>query len=215
MIPQLTETVAAPRQALTVLQRRRKLVIAALALVLLGTLPLIQSVAKVQMSLHEGIELGGIGLIAVAIFGRAWCTLYIGGRKAQQLTDRGPYSISRNPLYVFSFIGAAGVGAQTGSLVISAIFVLGAVAVFLPVILREERALAQLFGPQFERYQARVPRFGPRFSAWRDMDAIEVRPKLLWRTLRDGLAFFLAVPLFEFFDWLQVSGIVHPLVHLP
>lgn len=215
MIPQLTQTIAAPRQALTLLQRRRKVIIAALAVVLLGALPMIQSLAKVQMSTHELVEAAGMLLIAIAIFGRAWCTLYIGGRKAQQLTDTGPYSISRNPLYVFSFIGAAGVGAQTGSIVMSMVFVLGAVAVFLPVILREERALAELFGDTFAEYQARVPRFGPRFATWKDQETIAVRPKLLWRTLRDGMVFFLAVPLMELFDWLQVNGMIHPFIHLP
>ncbi|WP_336082159.1 methyltransferase family protein [Thalassospira sp. CH_XMU1448-2] len=215
MLHHSTGTVSAPRQALSLLQRRRKLVIAGLAILLLGTLPLVQSLAKVQMSTHELVEVIGICLIVLAILGRGWCTLYIGGRKARQLTDTGPYSISRNPLYVFSFIGAAGIGAQTGSLVISLVFVLGAIAVFLPVTLREERALAQLFGPKFDAYRARVPRFGPRFSTWKDMDALEVRPKLLWRTLRDGLVFFLAVPLFELFDWLQVNGIIHPFIHLP
>lgn len=215
MIPPSIEPAVAPRQALTVLQRRRKLVIASLACVLIGILPLIQSLATVEMTIHELVEVAGLVLIAIAILGRGWCTLYIGGRKAQQLTDTGPYSVSRNPLYVFSFIGAAGVGAQTGSLVISALFVLGALAVFLPVILREERALAELFGKQFDAYKARVPRFGPRFSVWKDMETIEIRPKLLWRTLRDGLVFLLAVPLFELFDWLQVSGIIDPLVYLP
>ena len=55
----------------------------------------------------------------VCIVGRAWCSLYIGGRKKAEIVDRGPYSISRNPLYVFSFMGAFGVGAQTGSVTLA------------------------------------------------------------------------------------------------
>ncbi|MEG0818380.1 MAG: isoprenylcysteine carboxylmethyltransferase family protein, partial [Brevundimonas sp.] len=66
--------------------------------------------------LHEGLEAFGLALIAVCIVGRAWCSLYIGGRKKAEIVNRGPYSISRNPLYIFSFMGAFGVGAQTGSL---------------------------------------------------------------------------------------------------
>lgn len=210
-----SSTTAAPRRALTDLQRRRKLAISCLSVLMIGALPLIQSNAAVGMFTHEAVETAGVLLIAIAILGRGWCTLYIGGRKAQELTDSGPYSLSRNPLYVFSFIGAAGIGAQTGSLLMTLLFVLVAIAVFLPVILREERALAEIFGNAFVAYQADVPRFGPRFSAWQDMETLNIRPKLLWRTLCDGLVFLMVVPLFELIDWLQVSGIVHPIVHLP
>ena len=51
---------------------------------------------------HEWIEMAGIMLILVAILGRIWCTLYIGGRKCAEVVDSGPYSVIRNPLYVFS-----------------------------------------------------------------------------------------------------------------
>ena len=100
-----SSTAAAPRKALTDLQRRRKLAISCLSVLMIGALPLIQSNAAVGMFTHEAVETAGVLLIAIAILGRAWCTLYIGGRKAQELTDSGPYSLSRNPLYVFSFIG--------------------------------------------------------------------------------------------------------------
>lgn len=210
-----SESAIASRSALTKLQRRRKLVITLLALIVLFALPLTHSLVSGPLALHEWVEVTGLGLIAIAILGRGWCTLYIGGRKAQALTDVGPYSISRNPLYLFSFIGAAGIGAQTGSIVISLFFVAGAVGIFLPVILREERALEELFGAPFNRYKERVPRFGPAFARWKDADTIEVRPKLVWRTLRDGLVFLMFVPLFEAIDWLQAEGFIHPLIHLP
>ncbi|BDW87979.1 methyltransferase family protein [Thalassospira tepidiphila] len=210
-----SNTIATPRQDLRRVQRRRKLAIAGIALLVLCALPLMQSLAQVEMFTHETVETGGIVLILMAIFGRAWCTLYIGGRKARDLTDTGPYSISRNPLYMFSFIGAVGIGAQTGSLLIALLFGVGAFGVFLPVILREERALETLFGASFDDYKARVPRFGPRFGAWRDAEILEVRPHLLWRTLRDGLVFLMVIPIFELIDRLQISGLVDPLVYLP
>jgi protein-S-isoprenylcysteine O-methyltransferase Ste14 len=65
---------------------------------------------------HEVIEWIGIALIVFCIIGRTWTSLYIGGRKNNKLVQYGPYSISRNPLYLFTFIGAAGMGAQLGSL---------------------------------------------------------------------------------------------------
>ena len=210
-----SNAITTPRQDLRRVQRHRKLAIAGIALAVLCALPLMQSLAKVQMFTHESVEIGGIVLIILAIFGRAWCTLYIGGRKALDLTDTGPYSISRNPLYMFSFIGAIGIGAQTGSLLVALLFGIGAFAIFLPVVLREERALQTLFGKPFEDYKARVPRFGPRFGAWQDAEILEVRPHLLWRTLRDGLVFLMVIPIFELIDRLQVGGLIDPLVYLP
>ncbi len=45
--------------------------------------------------------------------------LRIGGRKILELVTDGPYSIMRNPLYVFSVIRVAGIGAQAGSVTIA------------------------------------------------------------------------------------------------
>ncbi len=108
---------------------------------------------------HEGLETVGIAAIVLCIVGRAWCSLYIGGRKKAEIVDRGPYSVTRNPLYVFSFIGAFGMGAQTGSATIAGLFVLIAVLVFAATVKREEDWLAGAFGAVYAAYVARTPRF--------------------------------------------------------
>ena len=164
---------------------------------------------------HEGVEAVGLALIAICIVGRAWCSLYIGGRKKAEIVDRGPYSVSRNPLYVFSFIGAFGVGAQTGSVTLAALFVAVTVVVFWFTVLREEAWLSEAFGAAYTAYVARTPRFGPDFSKWRDEGLLEIRPRFFLTTLRDGLVFLLAVPLFESVDRLQEIGWSAPLLHLP
>ena len=164
---------------------------------------------------HEGVEAFGLGLIAVCIVGRAWCSLYIGGRKKSEIVDRGPYSISRNPLYVFSFIGAFGVGAQTGSVTLAALFLAVTVLVFWFTVRREEDWLSEAFGAPYAAYVARTPRFGPDFSKWRDEGMLEIRPRFFLTTLRDGLVFLLAVPLFESIERLQQIGWLAPLLHLP
>lgn len=199
------------------LQRVQKLRKAALLVGLIGVVGLAfvsRSIGD-ETVLHEGLEAFGLGLIVVCIVGRAWCSLYIGGRKKAEIVDRGPYSISRNPLYVFSFMGAFGVGAQTGSVTLATIFLLLTVAVFYATVKREEAWLAGAFGQTYADYCARTPRFGPDFSKWRDADSLEVRPQFFLTTLRDGLVFLLAVPLFESVERLQDLGWLSALVRLP
>ena len=166
-------------------------------------------------TVHEGLEAVGLGMIAICVVGRAWCSLYIGGRKKAEIVDQGPYSISRNPLYVFSFIGAFGMGAQTGSVVIAILFLLISVGVFYLTVRQEEGWLGATFGDAYRAYCARTPRFWPDFSKWRDRETLEIRPVFFLTTLRDGLAFFLAVPLFEALEQAQAVGWVRVLFSLP
>ena len=176
-------------------------------------LPFIDTQGR-ETLVHEIVEIAGLGLIVVAILGRSWCTLYIGGRKSREIVDTGPYSVSRNPLYYFSLIGIFGIGAQTGSLVLGPLLLAVSLAIFVPTILREEAALSERFGPKYQDYMARVPRFGPRLSAWVDMETVEASPRLLWRTVREGFLFLLAIPLCEGVEWLQESGHIVPFIHL-
>lgn len=164
---------------------------------------------------HEALEAFGLGGIVVAIVGRAWCSLYIGGRKKAEIVSTGPYSISRNPLYVFSYAAAFGVGAQTGSFTMAVLFVMIAVIVFHFTISREEAWLTQAFGQPYRDYMARTPRCGPDFSKWRDAGELSVRPQFFLTTIRDGLVFLMAVPIFEGVEMAQASGTLPVLLHLP
>lgn len=164
---------------------------------------------------HEYLEDFGLALIAVCIVGRAWCSLYIGGRKTVEIVDRGPYSISRNPLYMFSFLGAFGIGARTGSITLAGALLLIAVIVFHVTVTREERWLRTAFGRTYADYVDRTPRFWPDFSSWRDREVLEVRPSFFLTTLRDGLVFLLAVPVFETVEYVQNAGWVAAMIQLP
>ncbi len=168
-----------------------------------------------EQDFHEAMESFGLALIGICIVGRSWCSLYIGGRKKAEIVDRGPYSISRNPLYVFSFIGAFGMGAQTGSITIALLFVLIAVVVFYATVRREEEWLATMFGAPYEAYRARTPRFWPNFGKWQDQETLEIRPTFFLVTLRDGLVMLLSIPLFEALEHAQDVGWVHAIFNLP
>jgi protein-S-isoprenylcysteine O-methyltransferase Ste14 len=166
-------------------------------------------------TVHEALEVIGLALILACIAGRAWSILYIGGRKTNELVQLGPYSISRNPLYLFSFIGALGIGLQSGSIVIGLICLFMAMAIFVPVVQKEEEVLARSFREEFAAYRARVPRFGPRISTWRDAESVSFAPTLLYSTVRDSLVFACAYPIFEFIGMLQDSGYLPVFLRLP
>lgn len=166
-------------------------------------------------AIHEGVEAFGLGAVVLAIVGRAWCSLYIGGRKKAEIVSAGPYSISRNPLYVFSYAAAFGVGAQTGSLTMALLFVLIAVVVFHFTIAREEAWLTQAFGQPYLDYMGRTPRCGPDFSKWRDEGELIVKPHFFLTTIRDGLVFLVAVPVFEGIEMAQHGGWLPVWLHLP
>jgi len=200
---------------LQAVQKIRKGAVLIALLALVGLTMVSQSAAGLESATHEGIEALGLAAIVFAIVGRAWCSLYIGGRKKAEIVSRGPYSISRNPLYIFSFFGAFGVGAQSGSLTLAVLFTLASMAVFYLTVRREEAWLGATFGSAYHAYRARTPRFVPNFALWRDEDELSVRPSFFLTTIRDGLVFLLAIPLFEAIDLAQAEGWLKVLAHLP
>lgn len=194
---------------------RKQIMLVCIAL-LIGIMAIGASAAETGEMLHEMIEWVGILLIFICVFGRTACTLYIGGRKATALTEIGPYSVTRNPLYVFSVIGAIGVGAQFGSVMLA--IAAGALAwlimhVFL--VRKEEAALLERFGKPYAEYCRRVPRYWPDFSLWHEPASIVVSVPRVARTFLDASLFLLAVPLAECFEQLQRLGLIPVLFHLP
>jgi protein-S-isoprenylcysteine O-methyltransferase Ste14 len=155
---------------------------------------------------HEYIETLGLLLILVGIGGRLWATLYIGGRKSAVVVSTGPYSITRNPLYLLSSIAAAGVGAQTGSYVVACVFMVLCAAFFHLVALREERFLSATLGDEYLDYLSRVPRFLPNLCLYRDNLEVTFQTRRLGATLLDGLVFLAAIPVLEAIETAQETG---------
>lgn len=195
-------------------QHQRRMALAVLIVFLFLGLLFAKSSWQNQ-EIHELIEAFGIGLMVITIIGRSWSILYIGGRKLTSLVQSGPYSITRNPLYLFSIIGTGGVGAQTGSMLVAAGFAIGCALVFRYVIHREEGYLFAMFGADFAEYVQRVPRIIPNFSLFRDSETLTVSTKRLYSTFFDGLVFFVAMPCFEIVEYLQDADYIRPLIAIP
>lgn len=196
-------------------QAIRKLVLYAAAAVGIFVFAVTTSIHPGDRTVHEMIEWLGIVLIVACILGRTWSSLYIGGRKIEEFVQTGPYSIMRNPLYFFSFLGAAGVGMQVGSVVLGLICAALAWIVFYVVVLQEEQVLAARYGDSYRNYLARVPRFFPKPSLWHDDPTLTIRPPRVIMTFADALVFLLAVPVAELFEYLQDIGAIPVLLRLP
>lgn len=211
------DTPHTPSFDIAAVQSVRKIVLFVLGALSIGVLLFGASMwpDDADTSLHELIEYAGLGLIVAAIIGRTWCSLYIGGRKKASVVDLGPYSISRNPLYVFSFIGAAGAGAQFGSVTAAFAAALITWIVFSLVVRKEEQFLSEKFGGPYLAYKALVPRFIPNFALWRNVETLEIRPLLVWRTFLDACVFLAALPLAEGIEMAQAHGLLPILWTVP
>lgn len=111
-----------------------------------------------------------IVLVVSGLALRSWAAGIL--RKSRQLATTGPYALTRNPLYVGSFLVMSGFCVAIDDAE-NIFVVLGPfVGLYLLQILHEERLLSERFGQEWRDYEASVPRLIPRrlskawHSAW-------------------------------------------------
>jgi protein-S-isoprenylcysteine O-methyltransferase Ste14 len=138
----------------------------------------------------ECLEILSYLLVAVATVGRIWCGVYVFGRKSKALCQDGPYSICRNPLYVFTFLGALGVAVASNRIAVIIGFASIYCFYYFLVVKFEEKRLWQLFGREYETYCGGVSRFRPHFRNYRSREQIEVNPHRLLQAMVKGMWFF-------------------------
>lgn len=105
-----------------------------------------------------------LALVAPGLWLRGYAAGYV--KKNQELTTTGPYAHVRNPLYLGSILIAAGFAVALESWAVGIALAVMFVAIYVPVIVSEERFLRATF-PAFAEYCSRVPRLIPRLSAAR------------------------------------------------
>lgn len=167
-----------------------------------------------QFVLRGLLFLIGCVLVSTAVIGRLWCSQYISAYKTRHLVTSGPYSLSRNPLYVFSSIGAVGLGFATETLTIP--FVLALMfAVFYPKVIRdEETKLAELHGEPFKAYMASVPRFWPRNFKLVEPEEYIVSPVKFRHALLDAIWFMWLLGIIQMAEALRHGDILPTLFKL-
>ncbi len=86
--------------------------------------------------------------------------------KRHVLATEGPYRLTRNPLYVGSFVMAAGVVVMANQWLLGGALLALFAAVYHHLVRREEKTLAERHGDAFAAYVKEVPRFVPNLKAW-------------------------------------------------
>ncbi len=94
---------------------------------------------------------------------RVWAAGHID--KGRVLARTGPYALTRNPLYLGSFLMAMGILLAGQGYWLLLPFVLFFAAFYYPVMKAEEHELLQGHGASFLEYANQVPIFVPSFNA--------------------------------------------------
>lgn len=180
---------------------------------ILGGLTLVlMLISKPQYNIF--IDILGFILIVISGIGRVWSSAYISGLKSKKVISYGPYSIVRNPLYLFSFLGFVGAGLAFGSIIITLLLVITFAITHIPIILYEEKKLIGIFGDEFRDYMKRVPRFIPRLSKVDNPKEAIFRPKQFSKSVRDATLIILSYGIIKILIWLHNKDILPNIIEL-
>lgn len=160
---------------------------------------------------------GALGFLAliVAALGRLWSSIYICGFKTRRVISDGPYSVVRNPLYVFSLIGAIGLGLVTHSLTVVAVLLVLFVGIYPLTVAEEEAKLEAALGEDYLAYKARTPRFVPDLSKFSNVATYTINVPQLQSAFLDAVWFPIAYLALQGLSYAQQAGVLPVLAYLP
>jgi protein-S-isoprenylcysteine O-methyltransferase Ste14 len=157
----------------------------------------------------------GFILIVITTLGRIWCFVYISGYKDDRLVQFGPYSLVRNPLYVFSFIGTIGLGLASENLLALALMVI-LFSVFYPSVVDEEESnLKAIYGKMFEDYIKKTPRWIPDFKHFYELEEYTVKPRIFVKAMLESMWFLLFFLILQVIENLHHMGILPVFLKIP
>jgi protein-S-isoprenylcysteine O-methyltransferase Ste14 len=196
-------------------QKRRQLIVKFLAAVAIALLFVCAPAWNSGSALRNALEFAGVLFILACMFGRLWSTLYVGTRKNSELVMVGPYSITRNPLYLFSTIGVFGIGLVFGSIVVALFLAAMSYLVFTITAKKEAAFLRTQFAPDYLAYETGTPQFWPDFRLYNTPSEITFSPQVLTRAFGDSLFFLAVIPVIKGAELLQAAGYLPILFRLP
>ncbi|MGD9875100.1 MAG: isoprenylcysteine carboxylmethyltransferase family protein [Kiritimatiellia bacterium] len=156
----------------------------------------------------ETASLLGLLLLSVAALGRVWCLVFIAGKKKDIVQTDGPYSIVRNPLYVFSLIGFVGFGLAVENPVLAVILGILFFAYYPFIVRREEKQLTKIFGEVYRDYSSKTPRWIPDFRLYREPETVNVHTEKIREGILDAMWFIWAYFGWEALEVLRELGIL-------
>jgi protein-S-isoprenylcysteine O-methyltransferase Ste14 len=161
------------------------------------------------------MDILGFVLIVFSGMGRTWSLAYIAGLKSKKVISYGPYSITRNPLYFFSFLGFIGAGLAFGSWIIILLFIFTFAVTHIPIILYEEKKLLNIFGDEFREYMNKVPRFFPKWSLFENPKVAQFHPKQFTKSIIEPTYIILSYGIIKIVVWLHIINILPNILVLP
>jgi hypothetical protein len=111
-----------------------------------------------------GSFLIGVPVIFIGEVFRTLSSGYI--EKDFSLTMGGPYSVTRNPLYLGNFLMGLGFAIITNQPILLLLFITIFAFIYHVTILEEEKGLLQRYGQEFMAYMSAVPKFLPKLWQW-------------------------------------------------
>ncbi len=162
--------------------------------------------ATFESNWGEAMEITGFGLLILAAIGRVWCSIYISGRKNKELCTQGPYQLTRNPLYFFSFVGVIGFAVATQSMVLVMLAAVIYLLYYEFVIRSEEARLSSLFGERYDAYCESTPRFFPALRPLTGTDTYSVNPAIIEKALKEVVWFLFAIVALEIVELVHAKG---------
>lgn len=113
------------------------------------------------------IRFTGLGLMVLGLLMRIWSFGYL--KKRDELATAGPYGRTRNPLYVGTWLIGCGLALNAAfpfNLGLLLLYNVTFFFIYRAQIAIEEEMLRSIFGPIYDEYLRRVPKFFPQLKAW-------------------------------------------------
>lgn len=196
-------------------QKKRLRILWGCAVFFIGALLVVRPLVSDTTILHAVLQQIGLLMLLAGIAGRLWSIIYVGGRKNCQLVTLGPYSLTRNPLYLSSMVAIAGATLTYGSILLTILFTALLFLVFRYAARREAAYLGVVFGIQYTSYAASTPLFFPKLALPKtDVNSL-FSPRIARTTARDATFLVALIPLIELVQQLHRHDLLPALAMVP